>query len=148
MSGLFHALEYVAENKIDGDLVECGVWKGGNILGMCEFLYQNNIHNRRVWAYDTFSGMTNPTDDDQISSDYPLCDINLDEVILNVSNTDFKKEDIRYVVGDVCKTLDDDKNLPEKIALLRLDTDWYNSTKKRIRGILGQAVRKCSSNYR
>ena len=61
---LFESLEYIRLNNIEGDFVECGVWKGGNILGMMEYLSYHNMIDRKVWIYDTFEGMTNPEDDD------------------------------------------------------------------------------------
>ncbi len=44
----------------------------------------------------------------------------------------FPKENIKFVVGDVCETLDELSNTPENICILRLDTDWYKSTKKEL----------------
>lgn len=142
IQALYHALEYIKDNNIDGDLVECGVWKGGNILGMCEYLNYNNILNRKVWAYDTFKGMTPPEDvdidkDNRFAKDIvhePIffCESPLEEVKNNVSKSSFPKENIEYIVGDVSETLDIEENLPKKISLLRLDTDWYKSTRKEL----------------
>lgn len=135
---LFNSLEYIRINKIDGDFVECGVWKGGNILGIMEYLYYHNMTNRNVWLYDTFQGMTKPEDVDidlrnQKASDilqHVLCYSSLNEVKKNLSNSKYPINNIKYVVGDICETLNYENNLPNKISLLRLDTDWYQSTKK------------------
>lgn len=135
---LYHSMEYIKYHGIKGDYVECGVWKGGNVLGMIKFLESNNNFDPNIWLYDTFFGMTMPEDQDidhfdQKASEileHVLCMNSLEEVQdLIESNTKYPKNKIKYIVGDVCKTLLNSVNVPDKIALLRLDTDWYNSTK-------------------
>ena len=135
---LFDSLEYIRLNKIEGDFIECGVWKGGNILGIIEYLSYHNMLDRKVWLYDTFQGMTQPEEVDVDLSNnkasdilhHVLCYSSLAEVIDNLSVSNFPKENIKYVVGDICETLNYYFNIPNKISLLRLDTDWYKSTKK------------------
>lgn len=136
MNCLFDSLEYVRKNNIQGDYVECGVWKGGNILGMMKYLeYHDNVENN-IWLYDTFCGMTAPEEIDVDLMDNKAKDIlgevfclsSLEEVEQALTESNYPKEKIKYVIGDVCETLKDPKNIPEKISLLRLDTDWYNST--------------------
>ena len=138
IAALYNALEYIRTNNIQGDFVECGVWKGGNILGILKYLEYHNMTEHKVWLYDTFNGMTLPKDDDiDIDNskasdilDQVLCMNSFDEVHnLLMSNTTYPREKILYCIGDVCQTLLDKNNVPEKIALLRLDTDWYESTK-------------------
>ena len=135
---LHYLLDYVRTNNIQGDFVECGVWRGGNVLGMIKYLESYNITEPNVWLYDTFFGMTMPDDDDKDflenqASDIlenVLCMNSLEEVQTTINNnTNYPREKIKYVVGDVCKTLLNKDNVPNKIALLRLDTDWYASTK-------------------
>jgi hypothetical protein len=139
---LYNSLEYIRINNIQGDFVECGVWKGGNILGIMEYLNYYGIY-ANVWAYDTFEGMTKPDDKDidcfnKNASDVLtanslfLCYSSLSEVKLNLSKSKFPKENLKYIIGDVIETLNHENNLPIKISLLRLDTDWYKSTKKEI----------------
>ena len=135
---LFESLEYIRLNNIEGDFVECGVWKGGNILGMMEYLSYHNMIDRKVWIYDTFEGMTNPEDDDVDFNNTKANDIidsircysPLEEVKINLSSSSLPNDRLVYVVGDICETLDYEKNIPNKISILRLDTDWYKSTKK------------------
>lgn len=135
---LHYLLDYVRTNKIQGDLVECGVWRGGNVFGMIKYLESYGIIDRNIWLYDTFSGMTLPDDEDKDilenkASDIfeeVLCMNSLEEVQALINNSTFyPKEKIKYVVGDICKTLLNKDNVPDKISLLRLDTDWYASTK-------------------
>ncbi len=129
---LYDLLERIRIDNIDGDLVECGVYRGGNILGMMEYCDFYNL-NKTIWIYDTFCGMTQPSDLDidvhkrkAIDQfDRIKCYASLSEVQKNLSSSSYKN--IRYVVGDVCETLKNDT--PAKISLLRLDTDWYESTK-------------------
>lgn len=139
ISCLYDSMEFVRNNCIVGDYVECGVWRGGNILGMMEYLHYHGDVEDRVWLYDTFTGMTAPESVDVDFSgeaasslmDRPnvRCEASLDYVKRVLSKSLFPKENIKYVVGDVCTTLLDPVNIPDRIALLRLDTDWYASTK-------------------
>lgn len=140
INALYDTLEYIKCNNVQGDFVECGVWRGGNILGMCEYLRFNQIFNKKVWAYDTFKGMTQPEDVDVDLHNRKArdifnkvrCESSLEEVRKNVSLSSFPKNNINYIVGDVIETLEIQENLPYQISLLRLDTDWYKSTKKEL----------------
>ncbi len=144
---LFDILEYIRLNNIPGDFIECGVWKGGVILGIMEYLYYNNMTDRKVWLYDTFNGLTEPKENDyEINGNHTKtkreweyrkinestnswCYSPLEEVQNNLSKSKFPKENVIYVIGDICETLKDKQNVPDEISLLRLDTDWYESTK-------------------
>lgn len=146
---LYDSLENIRINNIPGDFAECGVWKGGNIIGIIEYLNYYSMTDKHVWLYDTFVGMTKPSDidytnnSDQMSSSDTLnywkdnnknnvnqwCYCSLQEVKNNLSTSKFPVSNIHYIVGDVCKTLQIESNLPKSLCLLRLDTDWYDSTK-------------------
>jgi len=136
MNCLYNSLEYIRKNQIDGDYVECGVYKGGNILGILKYLEHHNL-TADVWAYDTFAGMTAPEDIDVDYNgslainilDEVMCLSPLEEFIETISSSNYPKEKVKIVVGDICQTLLDVGNIPDRIALLRLDTDWYASTK-------------------
>ena len=65
IGALYDSLEYIRANNIQGDFVECGVWKGGNILGIMEYLAFHKMTDRKVFLYDTFEGMTPPEDIDK-----------------------------------------------------------------------------------
>lgn len=140
ISCLYDSLEYINKNNIVGSYVECGVWRGGNIIGMLKYLEEKSNFNEEIYLYDTFSGMTNPESVDKDLNEVSaedivhlpniLCYSSLDEVKYNISNnTNYPLDKINYIVGDVSETLLDKKNIPQKISLLRLDTDWYKSTK-------------------
>lgn len=144
MYALYHAMSYIIENEIPGDFVECGVWKGGSAMLMARYLEQHNIKNREIFLYDTFEGMTEPTSEDvdltgrkaktkfdEMSTGKDKsnwCFSSVNEVENNMSMTGFPKNKIHFIKGKVEETIPE--FIPKKgIALLRLDTDWYESTK-------------------
>jgi len=142
------AVQYLVNNNIRGSYVECGVWKGGSCMMIANTLMQLNALSEEIWLYDTFSGMTNPTNEDiEIETNLKgmelLDNINKstdkfnmwayapkDIVIKNMESTGFPTDKIKYIQGKVEETLI--QHRPSKIALLRLDTDWYESTKKEL----------------
>lgn len=134
IESLYNSLEYIRINNILGDIVECGVWKGGNILGCLEYFNYHKMNNN-VWLYDTFSGMTQTTAEDLDHNGNKgeiwvgKCDCSLDEVKKIIDVKKYKNNEINFIVGDVLDTLSNEDNKPKKISILRLDTDWYLSTK-------------------
>ena len=136
INSLYDSLEYIRKNNIQGDFIECGVWAGGNILGIMSYLEYYNMNDRTVWLYDTFEGMTPPEDIDvdlngnkaQTILNSVMCIASLEQVKQNISLSKFPN--VKFVIGDIVETLNDKNNIPNNIALLRLDTDWYQSTKK------------------
>lgn len=135
---LYNSLEYIRLKGIEGDIVECGVWKGGNILGILEYLQHHNMTNRTVWLFDTFEGMTPPSTSDVDYNGNQAADIldnplvkaycSLEDVKRVLATSSFPSSKIKFIKGDVSQTLLIPDNIPNKISLLRLDTDWYNST--------------------
>ena len=138
---LVRAIEYVVANKIEGDIVECGVWKGGSMMAVALALKRLNAKDRILRLYDTYDGMPPPTDLDkdhlgtsaasQLSSQDRDAQIwaraQLDEVVDNMRSTEYPSSNIQFIKGKVEDTLP--SNSPRSIALLRLDTDWYESTR-------------------
>jgi O-methyltransferase len=134
VAAMIAALQKIEAENIPGDVVECGVWRGGNII-----LARKIAPSRVCWLYDTFTGMTKPGPEDKRRDGAPAlerykqgewCASSVDEVRGCLAETGTLDDDkLRFVAGDVCKTLKVPENLPERIALLRLDTDWYASTK-------------------
>lgn len=149
---LFDSLEYIRKLNLEGDIVECGVWKGGNIFGIIEYLYRFNINNKNVWLYDTFQGMSNPEIVDvdlnhKAASDLMnlpsiLAYCSLDNVKATLCKSKFDQNYIKYIVGDVSQTLTIPHNIPKNISLLRLDTDWYKSTKDELHFLYPKLVNK------
>lgn len=132
---LVQAVKYILKNKIDGDFVECGIYKGGSIMAMALALKELGDMSREIYLYDTFSGMSTPTNVDITHNGIPaqkifskiLCYSPLEEVKSNVYSTGYPNNKFHFIQGKVEDTIPE--NVPEKIALLRLDTDWYESTK-------------------
>lgn len=142
--GLIESVQYVVKHQIKGAMVECGVWKGGSMMAIAETLLALGDTSRDLYLYDTFEGMTAPTDADidQLNRDAASQlkqDANkksesvvwaysgLDEVKKNIARTGYPADKIHFVQGDILKTIP--QTLPGQTALLRLDTDWYESTK-------------------
>jgi hypothetical protein len=138
---LIQAIKYVKNNNLEGDFVECGIWKGGNIILFQKFNLLFDL-KKKIYGFDTFEGMSEPGEEDQHNnipakmvaerdgfkniSDW--CRSSHNEVKKNIcKNTNI--ENIYLVKGKVENTLLEKKILPEKISILRLDTDWYQSTK-------------------
>lgn len=141
---LIHAVKHVLACNIQGEIVECGVWKGGSMMTIARTLLQAGVSDRNLWLFDTFEGMPAPTarDRDNKNTDVQAkfasvkfqdrdgsdwCYSPLDEVKANVQSTGYPSERVRYVKGKVEDTLPG--NEVGSIALLRLDTDFYESTK-------------------
>ncbi|MFT7069278.1 MAG: hypothetical protein ACJAZY_002169 [Spirosomataceae bacterium] len=130
---LYEAVNYIKKHSIEGDIVECGVWRGGS--SMMAALALNDDTTRGLYLYDTFEGMNAPTEDDvnmvgeaaeETWQGRDKCEAEIDEVRKNMALTKYPDQEIRYVAGMVEDTIP--KTVPEKISILRLDTDWYEST--------------------
>lgn len=141
MYALYDSCRYIIKNNIQGDFVECGVWKGGSAMVIAHTLLKLNTTDRKIYLYDTFEGMSEPEDMDVDIANRKagdLMDIDKEklthawafspeeEVKNNVFSAGYEKENIVFVRGKVEDTIP--SIIPEKISLLRLDTDWYAST--------------------
>lgn len=145
VDAVYEAARQVIDRDIPGDLVECGVYRGGCSMAIALALRSLSVTDRTIWLYDTFTGMTRPTDEDvrihdgdvalprfeasatgENSADW--CAADLATVRGNMRSTGYPDDCLRFVVGPVEETLRT-KEIPERIALLRLDTDWYESTR-------------------
>ena len=129
LAAMAKACQHIDNNGVAGDIVECGVWRGGNII-----LARFYCPDRVCWLFDTFKGMTNRSDWDVSRGGVRIgvgkSVVSVEEVTENLRVTGtFDASKLRFVKGAVEDTLLDESNLPERIALLRLDTDWYHSTK-------------------
>lgn len=141
---LWSGVRHLVEAGVEGDFVECGVYRGGSAMTIALTLQQMGITDRSIWLYDTYAGMTEPTEHDirlrdgteqltrwqmqQRTDDdgNDWCFAPLPEVQANMARTNYPEELLHYIVGDVAETIPD--QAPDKLALLRLDTDWYPST--------------------
>ncbi len=138
---LVRAMDYIVGNGIAGNVVECGVWKGGSMMAAAMTLARLGADDRQLHLYDTYDGMPPPTDKDrdylgntaesQMAAQDKSADVwaraQLEEVQSNMALTGYPADRIHYVKGKVEDTIPG--HLPGPIALLRLDTDWYESTR-------------------
>jgi O-methyltransferase len=138
---LVRAAEYVSARSIPGAFVECGVWRGGSIMAVALTLLRLGVTDRDLYLFDTFAGMTAPTEEDVRLSGERAADLlaeesadadiwavaPLEQVREAVLGVGYPEDRIHFVQGAVEETLPE--SAPEEIALLRLDTDWYASTK-------------------
>jgi hypothetical protein len=149
IAALCESVEYVSRHGIEGDFAECGVWKGGSMMAVALTLKRLGETDRNLWLYDTYSGMAEPTAEDTPSpydgySPYGRwkrnkkrsgvddggsgwAAISAESVREAMLSTGYPAERIHLVKGLVEKTIP--AQSPERLALLRLDTDWYRSTK-------------------
>ena len=135
INALINTVEYTIENGFEGDFVECGVWRGGSVMAMIMTLQRLGVE-KKIWLYDTYEGMSEPTDEDvhngkhandmMEANSFIKCIATIDKVKASISQLDYKGE-LVYVKGKVEDTIPGEA--PEKISFLRLDTDWYESTK-------------------
>jgi hypothetical protein len=143
ISALCEAVRYLGNNSIPGAIVECGVWRGGSVMAAARTLIEEGDTTRELYLFDTFSGLVAPGDYDLAPDGTPAasrfvnearddgsgsrwCEAPLGEVRAAVALTGYPPERIHFVVGRVEETVPE--RAPEQIALLRLDTDWYEST--------------------
>ena len=146
------AILFCENNKIEGSYVECGVYEGLHPVMACNMILNNKLSIRDIYMYDTYEGLTKPGEYDYTTSD-PIfhmnnnavldewtnkktgdnrsewCCCSLEKVKENVNKTNYPEDKLHFIKGDVMETLLEESNLPEKISVLRLDTDWYESSK-------------------
>ena len=140
-AGLLGAIDHVVRHRVPGAIVECGVWRGGSMMAAALALMERGDTSRELWLYDTYTGMSEPTAADAShrgeSAAAQLartkrgqgvwCEAGLDDVRANLLSIGYPQERIHFVEGKVEDTLP--ATLPGTTALLRLDTDWYESTR-------------------
>jgi len=147
---LYSAVKYIVQAGIPGNCAECGVWKGGAAMLMALTLLKCRPKKLpEIYLFDTFNGMTEPGEKDRISwNRRPVCEkweedlrgeknnfgwwaIPREEVLDNMYSTGYPRDLVIAVEGDVHETVP--QNAPEQLSLLRLDTDWYESTAHELR---------------
>jgi predicted O-methyltransferase YrrM len=140
---LWSAVNHVVDCNLPGAFVECGVWRGGSAMLMALTLLQRGAAPRELFLFDTFSGMTEPGDQDvdlhgrpatalldgshgEELSELVKAEAPLDHVREAMASTGYDMRLVHLVPGDVRETLPVTQTL--HLALLRLDTDFYDST--------------------
>jgi hypothetical protein len=150
--GLYLATRYVVENKIPGAIVECGVWRGGSMHVVARTLDAIGDTSRELYLFDTYEGMTPPTDKDLTFGGKPVSTLldsqpktariwaiaSLDDVKQGFEDVPYPDDKIHFIKGPVGETLPE--QAPDEIAILRLDTDWYESTRHELLTIYDRLV--------
>jgi O-methyltransferase len=143
------ATAYICEHGLSGDIVECGVWRGGGSMAIARTLLNRGDVSRALYLYDTFEGMTEPDSRDVARDGTPAAELlsaakrlenknkshiwafaSLEDAQKNMDLVGYPRERTFFVKGPVEETIP--RTIPERIALLRLDTDWYESTKNEL----------------
>ena len=138
---LIVAVRYVVDQRVPGEIVECGVWRGGSMQAVARTLLDRNVRDRDLHLFDTFTGMPAPTAEDRRLGGHAARELleasprsaniwavaDLADVQAGMSRTGYPGERTHYHRGRVQETIP--AQAPERIALLRLDTDWYESTR-------------------
>lgn len=149
VQALVGAVRYIVANHIAGDYVECGVWKGGSTMAAALTMLAHDERQRDLWLYDTFEGMPPPTDHDVtpdnitaeklLESRAEFLNAPLEGVRNAMASTGYPADKVHFIKGKVEDTIP--ASIPEKIAILRLDTDWYESTRHELEHLYPRLVR-------
>ncbi|MFE9459458.1 TylF/MycF/NovP-related O-methyltransferase [Streptomyces californicus] len=146
------ATRYIARHDIPGAVVECGVWRGGSMQACAKTLLSLGETERDLYLFDTYEGMTPPTTEDLRRDGRPAQELldaqgkdrpiwavaSLEDVKAGFENVPYPEERVHYVRGRVEDTVPG--RAPEQIAILRLDTDWYASTKHELEHLYDRLV--------
>jgi O-methyltransferase len=142
VEALCQAVRFIVRHDVSGAIVECGVWRGGSMMAAALQLLDLNARERELYLFDTYEGMIAPADRelrfDGVEAHEAMreevasarfaewCSAPLSEVRSNMLGTGYPAARLNFVVGRVEVTIPD--AAPDSIAVLRLDTDWYEST--------------------
>jgi hypothetical protein len=149
---LILAVRHIAKYKIPGDIVECGVWRGGSMQATARTLLEAGDTSRHLYLFDTFEGMPPPSEDDRRYDGKSAADLlatsartahvwavaALEDVQQGMSQIGYPEDQIHYIQGTVEETVP--HGAPEQISILRLDTDWYSSTKHELDTLYSRLV--------
>ncbi len=140
---LIQAVKYVVSADIPGGIVESGAWLGGSMMAVAHTLKRLGSGDRDLYLFDTYEGMPRPTELDVSYAGTPAsidfertkksgdtsawCYASIEQVRSNLISTGYDTSRLHLIKGKVEETIPD--SAPSRIALLRLDTDWYESTR-------------------
>ncbi|WP_018409735.1 TylF/MycF/NovP-related O-methyltransferase [Methylocystis rosea] len=125
-------VEAALAEEIPGDLFEAGVWRGGAGILMRAILAAHADTTRRVWLADSFQGLPRPhverfpMDAGDTHYQYEALKVSLETVKANFARFGLLDSRLEFVEGFFSETLD--RAAVERIAVLRLDGDMYEST--------------------
>ena len=132
LNNIQFCIEQIIANEVKGDLIETGVWRGGAVIFMRAVLKNYGVTDRIVWAADSFEGLPKPDETKYVNDKgdphhlFTILKVSLEEVKYNFKKYDLLDEQVKFLKGWFKDSL---PNAPiEKLALLRLDGDMYEST--------------------
>ena len=152
IAGLCEAVRYVVRHGIPGDIVECGVWRGGSMMAAASTLLECGEPDRELYLFDTYEGMVEPGPNDlrhdltrpaemmasvlgRPDGDVSMwCYASLEDVRQAMGTTGYDRARVHFVQGRTEETVPD--HAPDRISVLRLDTDWYESTRHELRHLV------------
>jgi O-methyltransferase len=151
LNALIYAVRYVIQHNIPGDIVECGVWRGGSMMAIARTL-QSLDADRPLHLYDTYEGMTEPTEHDKRYDGRSAAEMlaatnrnsaiwayaSLEDVQDGMRSTTYPERLVHYYKGPVEETIPE--HAPDQISILRLDTDWYESTRHELEHLYPRLV--------
>ena len=149
------AVDHIVENNIPGAIIECGVYRGGSVAAMLYRLLELGDNTREIYLYDTYTGMSEPSEEDAKiggthEKTFEKYERVTDEHITNwcygplgivqqvINRTNYPPHKVTYIKGMVEDTLPN--NTINEIAILRLDTDFYESTKAELKHLYPKVV--------
>ena len=152
---MIQAVRYICRAGINGSIVECGVWRGGSMMAAALTLLEAKRWDVDLYLFDTYEGMPAPdqvdvdsrgrdaasqlaavqrTKESRIWAYSPLA-----EVKHNLIETGYDTDRLHFVKGKVEDTVPE--HAPAEISLLRLDTDWYASTRHELEHLYPRLAR-------
>jgi O-methyltransferase len=145
LATLWLQVRYLDRNQIPGALVECGTWRGGAVgmMGLAH-LASSRQPVRRLHLFDSFEGLPQPQADKDgdyavefvggnasgalVTTGLLACSVDVPKKLLS-ERLRYPETLVLYHIGWFQETLPRDAASIAKIALLRLDGDWYESTR-------------------
>ena len=129
LDNLRHCIETALAEDIPGDIMECGVWRGG-ACAFAKAVLTAHGSDRTVWLADSFEGLPPPTHEadtiDLQTRKYPMLGVSEERVRALFKRFDLLDDRVRFLRGWFDETL---PTAPvQKLAVLRLDGDYYDST--------------------
>lgn len=140
---LIDLLTLMEKNNLAGAVVECGVWKGGAAAIMARAIKRFG-GRRQLWLFDSFVGLPAPSEADGPAATKQYEADRGESAVADVEEAMRKlKIDLKFVhivPGWFDQTLPREKTNIGPIALLRLDSDWYESTQICLETLYDQVV--------
>jgi O-methyltransferase len=131
LENIQYCAETTFEENVPGDFIETGIWRGGATIFMRGILAAYGITDRTVWAADSFQGVPPPALSQDVGTDFsvrvlPVLAVSCQQVREFFERYGLLHNQVRILEGWFKDTL---ASAPiEKLAVLRLDGDLYEST--------------------